>query len=306
MKTTFKIMLFFSLCILGSTLSSCQIVGGYLFEKVADCAVLNECPQLKNDTERQQPQDTVQRQETERQQVQERNQKFVRDKFIDAIAVNTMVNQGYVFLSGKSGKQFTGTVTNSEIRERGNLEESGVAAWIHWSDAQTSSILFMKNSRVRVWEKGFEYRGKWYWGANDNLLYVKMDQGAQYKFTKSRLYTKGNPEKPRRSSSEQTLRNYYQTLNSYKYQSAWNSLSSELQSEGYQSYLDWWTQVKKIEVLSTKLVSEDGFNSTVDSRLRYLTKSGRKINQILRFDLVWDTGSDRWLINKIERLALLN
>ena len=79
-----------------------------------------------------------------------------------------------------------------------------------------------------------------------------------------------------------------------------------MQSEGYQSYIDWWTQVKRIEVLSTKLVSEDRFNSTVDSRLRYITTSGREINQKLRFDLVWEKGSEGWLINKIERLALLN
>lgn len=305
MKKTAKTTLFFSLCILGSTLSSCQIVGGYLFEKVADCALLNECPQLKNDTERQQPEEVSPKQNAERLHVHQRNQKFVRDKF-DTVAVNTMVNQGYVFLSGKSGKQLTGTVTNSEIRERGNFEKSGVAAWIDWSDGQTSSILFMNNSRVLVWEEGFEYRGKYYWGANDNLLYVKMDGGALYEFSKSHLYAKRYPEKPRQSLSEQALRNYYQTLNNYNYQSAWNSLSSRLQSEGYQSYIDWWTQVKRIEVLSTKLVSEDRFNSTVDSRLRYITTSGREINQKLRFDLVWDKGSEGWLINKIERLALMN
>lgn len=305
MKKTAKTTLFFSLCILGSTLSSCQIVGGYLFEKVADCALLNECPQLKNDTERQQPEEVSPKQNAERLHVHQRNQKFVRDKF-DTVAVNTMVNQGYVFLSGKSGKQFTGTVTNSEIRERGNFEKSGVAAWIDWSDGQTSSILFMNNSRVLVWEEGFEYRGKYYWGANDNLLYVKMDGGALYEFSKSYRYAKRYPEKPRQSLSEQALRNYYQTLNNYNYQSAWNSLSSRLQSEGYQSYIDWWTQVKRIEVLSTKLVSEDRFNSTVDSRLRYITTSGREINQKLRFDLVWDKGSEGWLINKIERLALMN
>ncbi|MCL2936317.1 MAG: hypothetical protein MGU50_06890 [Trichodesmium sp. MAG_R02] len=305
MKKTAKTTLFFSLCILGSTLSSCQIVGGYLFEKVADCALLNECPQLKNDTERQQPEEVSPKQNAERLHVHQRNQKFVRDKF-DTVAVNTMVNQGYVFLSGKSGKQLTGTVTNSEIRERGNFEKSGVAAWIDWSDGQTSSILFMNNSRVLVWEEGFEYRGKYYWGANDNLLYVKMDGGALYEFSKSYRYAKRYPEKPRQSLSEQALRNYYQTLNNYNYQSAWNSLSSRLQSEGYQSYIDWWTQVKRIEVLSTKLVSEDRFNSTVDSRLRYITTSGREINQKLRFDLVWEKGSEGWLINKIERLALMN
>lgn len=43
----------------------------------------------------------------------------------------------------------------------------------------------MNNFRVLVWEEGFEYRGKYYWGVNDNLLYVKMDGGVLYKFSKS-------------------------------------------------------------------------------------------------------------------------
>ncbi|NEO55941.1 MAG: hypothetical protein F6K54_24455 [Okeania sp. SIO3B5] len=48
MKKTFKITLFFSICILGSTSSLCEILGGYLFEKIADCIVFNECPQSRN------------------------------------------------------------------------------------------------------------------------------------------------------------------------------------------------------------------------------------------------------------------
>lgn len=251
---------------------------------------------------------TIQQQATINEQLeQERSQKFVQDK-VDAVAVNTQVNQGYVFLSSKSGKKFTGRVTSSEIRERGNIETSGVAARINWSDGQTSSILFLNNFGVRVWEEGVEYRGKWYWGVNDDLLYVKMDEGAQYKFITSRLYAKRYQKKTRRAPPEQALINYYQTLNNYEYKSAWNSLSSRLQQstqhhlEGYKSYIDWWTQIARIDVLSTKLVSEDGVNSTVDSRLRYFTKSGREINQTLRFYFIWDTGSNRWLINKVERL----
>ncbi|MDY6802416.1 MAG: hypothetical protein SXA11_01215 [Cyanobacteriota bacterium] len=287
-------------------------VGGLLYlQTLQQQAIISE--QLEQEriqrqkTERQLEEQRVQKQKSARQLEEERNQKFVQDKF-DAVAVNTQVNEGYVFLSSKSGKEFTGRVTSSEIREGGNIEKSGVAARIDWSDGQTSSILFMSNSGVRVWEAEVEYRGKWYWGANDDLLYVKMDEGAQYKFSKTRLYAKRYPEKPRRSPPEQALRNYYQTLNNYQYQSAWNSLSSKSQRstkahpEGYKSYIDWWTQVARIDVLSTKLVSEDGFNSTVESRLRYFTKSGREINQNLRFYFIWDTGSNRWLVNKVERL----
>ncbi|NEO52929.1 MAG: hypothetical protein F6K54_07460 [Okeania sp. SIO3B5] len=142
---------------------------------------------------------------------------------------------------------------------------------------------------------------------NINISFPQQENDTEKQPPQERVQnTKRNLETPRRSSPEPALRNYYQALNNYKYQSAWNSLSSKEQSEGYNSYIEWWTRIKRIEVLSTKLVSEDRFNSTVESRLRYFAKSGREINQIIRFNFVWDTGSDCWLINKIEPLALLD
>ena len=48
MKKTSKIILFLSICILSSTPYVCQIVAGYLFEKIVDCVVFNECPQPRN------------------------------------------------------------------------------------------------------------------------------------------------------------------------------------------------------------------------------------------------------------------
>jgi len=49
MKKTSKITIFISIVILGSTSSFLgEIVAGYLLEKIADCVVFNECPQLRN------------------------------------------------------------------------------------------------------------------------------------------------------------------------------------------------------------------------------------------------------------------
>ncbi|MEB3341598.1 hypothetical protein [Okeania sp.] len=67
MKTTAKVTLFFSLYILGSTLSSCQVMAGYLVEKVADCALFNQCPQRRQNTYRQSQRETVTKQNTYRQ-----------------------------------------------------------------------------------------------------------------------------------------------------------------------------------------------------------------------------------------------
>ena len=51
MKTTSKITLFLSLCILGCSLSSCQAASfllEYPLEKILDCIFLEECPQPRN------------------------------------------------------------------------------------------------------------------------------------------------------------------------------------------------------------------------------------------------------------------
>ncbi|NET46414.1 hypothetical protein [Okeania sp. SIO2B3] len=48
MKITSKITLLFSICILTSTSSLYEILGGYIFEKIVDCVVFNECPQPRN------------------------------------------------------------------------------------------------------------------------------------------------------------------------------------------------------------------------------------------------------------------
>ena len=171
MKRTSAITLFLSLCILGSTLSSCQIVGGYLFEKITDCAVLNDCP------------------------------------------------------PGRT-------------------------------------------------QRNFEPR----------------------------------PNVIRRPPAEQAVRDYYRNINNYYYQIGWKSLSPQLRQnskfhpQGYNSYTNWWTKVKRVDVLSTYRISANPYSSTVDTRLRYLMSSDREIDQTLRFYLIWDRNTNCWLINNIERL----
>jgi len=111
------------------------------------------------------------------------------------------------------------------------------------------------------------------------------------------------------TSPEQGIRDYYTNINNYKYESAWNSLSPELQKnakvhpQGYESYTGWWTKVARVELLETDLMSKDEYNSTVDTRLRYfMSRSGREVEQTLRLNLIWDRNSNRWLIKNTELL----
>ncbi len=90
------------------------------------------------------------------------------------------IKEGDVAFSGNDG-QFSGKVTEAWIQENSNSENSGAAAKITWNDNVSSSILFLENSRVRVWEKGTEYGGKWYWDSTGSLR-VEMDAGSQYNF----------------------------------------------------------------------------------------------------------------------------
>ncbi|MDJ0519301.1 MAG: hypothetical protein QNJ74_24595 [Trichodesmium sp. MO_231.B1] len=112
-----------------------------------------------------------------------------------------------------------------------------------------------------------------------------------------------------RPPAEQALRDYYRNINNNNYQKGWNSLSPHLQQnrkphpQGYNSYTNWWTKVKRVDVLSTNRISGNPYYSTVDARLRYLMlQSGQEIYQTLRFNLIWDTNTNCWLINNVEHL----
>ena len=70
---------------------------------------------------------------------------------------------------------------NVKIRRNLKPDENGIRADIDWDDGKHSTILFLKNIRVRVWYKGEESGGKWLWGPSDNLQ-VKMDRGGKYRF----------------------------------------------------------------------------------------------------------------------------
>jgi serine/threonine-protein kinase len=109
-------------------------------------------------------------------------------------------------------------------------------------------------------------------------------------------------------SPEATIQNYYEHINRGEYQTAWNNLSidhqnnKELHPNGFNTFQDWWQQVRSVEIqqLTSREISDD--TVTVDSQLSYSMKSGRTISQSLRFFLRRDKLSPVWLIYKTEKL----
>lgn len=110
-----------------------------------------------------------------------------------------------------------------------------------------------------------------------------------------------------RPSPEQAVIDYYGTINQQNYQKGWELLTPELRNnsnshpEGFNSYLDWWTQVNYVDVLNTNLVDQTPNNSAVLTNLTYRLKSGRIVNQTLKFNFIWEPDRKQWLVNKVER-----
>ncbi len=109
-------------------------------------------------------------------------------------------------------------------------------------------------------------------------------------------------------SAGQALRNYYETINRSEYQAGWSQLSpqhrnnSDLHPAGFSSFVEWWEQVSQVDM--QEITSRETSSSTAlaEARVKYFMKSGRRISQSLRYFLVWDTTSERWLIDKVQKI----
>ncbi|GAX42598.1 serine/threonine protein kinase [Tolypothrix sp. NIES-4075] len=105
-------------------------------------------------------------------------------------------------------------------------------------------------------------------------------------------------------SPEQAVQNYFATLNQGEYQTSWKKLSPSFQSDkaihpdGYLSYIDWWGgKVQNVDIEQLSLVEETTNTATVNSKLKYLLKSGKEVPESVRFSLIWDAESNNWLIS---------
>jgi len=115
------------------------------------------------------------------------NQPTIQDTF-NAKAINDKINQGSVLYTSVAGFKVKGEIVGSEIRDWQDPAKSGVKASIKWENDVTSSILFMKKSRVRAFRENEEYGGSWDWkSGDDSILLVSMDDGSQYEVSPSAI-----------------------------------------------------------------------------------------------------------------------
>jgi serine/threonine protein kinase, bacterial len=104
-------------------------------------------------------------------------------------------------------------------------------------------------------------------------------------------------------SAEQAVQSYYSTINQGEFQTAWNQLSPNFQNNkrlhpnGYLSYVDWWGgQVQNVDVEQVSFAGGTAEQATVNAQLKYSLKTGKVVSSSVRFSLLWDAGSNKWVI----------
>ncbi len=113
------------------------------------------------------------------------------------------------------------------------------------------------------------------------------------------------PEK----SPYKVIQNYYRNINSRQYETAWNTLSTELKDNtsyhpnGYDSYIRWWDKFRRIDIKKFDIISQVYREAIVDIDANYVKKSdGNLLDTKIRFFLVKNL-NDFWLINKIQIIS---
>ncbi|WP_066423403.1 serine/threonine protein kinase [Anabaena sp. 4-3] len=107
-----------------------------------------------------------------------------------------------------------------------------------------------------------------------------------------------------RPSPTQAVENYYATINQGEYQTAWNQLSPSFQNNrrlhpnGYSSYIGWWQgQVESVNIEETSIVEGNEQTATVNTRLTYFMKNGRRSSASVQLSLLWDEENQRWVVH---------
>jgi serine/threonine protein kinase, bacterial len=109
-------------------------------------------------------------------------------------------------------------------------------------------------------------------------------------------------------SPEDAVYNYYAYINQGQYETGWNQLSIDHQNDtnrhpkGYNSYLEWWTSVKSVTVISTNLITENEDYALVETILRYEMNKSKPFEQKLQFHFIWDESKNIWLVDWVDRI----
>jgi hypothetical protein len=101
-------------------------------------------------------------------------------------------------------------------------------------------------------------------------------------------------------SPEQTLLDYYTSLNTRQYERAWAYLSQNYTAKAgtsFPQYVDFWSAIDRVDIASIATIEQRADFATVSAELVLFRKEeSYSIRQYLK--LVYEAGSQRWLIDE--------
>lgn len=104
---------------------------------------------------------------------------------------------------------------------------------------------------------------------------------------------------PSQPLPEQAVRDYYAMINSRDYLIAWNNLSTQFQKTkadgSYSKYVDWWSQVERVEVEEITTLSTISNMAIVNAQLKYYMKKGNTVAYQQEIKLLWDGVKYNWI-----------
>jgi hypothetical protein len=199
---------------------------------------------------------------------------------------------GYKF-SAKKGQKFQYQVKNPSI-----------CTWLYTPDNQLiSNNILPQDGQYILQLQNIQGAG---------TFDIVMSLGTDSEIGASPVSTLPSPiTKPANSNSDtpdnspkNVIIQYYQEINNRDYQSAWNKLPSTLQEnrevhpQGYQSFLDFFKQLDRVQVNDIALVSETKLGVEVKANICYV-KNGNTDPLGLLFHLKKDTDDRQWKIDKV-------
>ena len=105
---------------------------------------------------------------------------------------------------------------------------------------------------------------------------------------------------PVKPNPEQSIRDYYNLINSRDLDTAWQQLTPKFQSDrarGYKTFTDWWKSVDQVSVNGMRVVETREDSAIIDVDLTY-TKKKAIFPETLRVTLLWNESTKQWQISE--------
>jgi hypothetical protein len=216
----------------------------------------------------------------------------------------------------------------TELQENSTSHPNGYQSYIEWWEQVNnidveiiSSSSQNKTAKVKVRCKNDLKNGSkiyadilYYlrWHETDNNWRIINIQPISSSTTTSNLSVNESQPTPsvsdnvNRLSPAKAIEDYYTKINNQDYQTAWDIYpttvkeNKELHPDGYNSFIEWWTQVDHVNLNRVKIEEENSDNAIVNISTRYKMKNGKVSPIKLKFYLAWNKEYQRWYVTKIK------